>query len=63
VPPIVVRHEINRGPDIAYRHGVSVGAGSKFYVTPQAYINTGVQWTYARPARTITFVSGFGWEF
>ena len=63
VPPIIVRPAINSGPDTAYRHGVSLGAGSKFYVAPQAYINTGVQWTYAQPAKTITFYSGFGFEF
>jgi hypothetical protein len=63
VPPILVRPEINSGPDIEYRSGVSVGVGSKFYVAPAAYINTGVQWTYTRPAKTITFLSGFGMEF
>lgn len=63
VPPILVRPEINSGPDVEYHSGASVGAGSKFYVTPAAYINTGVQWTYTRPAKTITFFSGFGVEF
>ena len=63
VPPILVQPEIKSGPDVVYRSGVSLGAGSKFYVSPQAYINTGVQWTYARPAKTITFFTGFGWEF
>lgn len=63
VPPIVVRPEMVSGPDTVYRSGVSLGFGSKFYVAPQAYINTGVQWTYARPAKTIAFYSGFGFEF
>jgi hypothetical protein len=63
VPPILVRREINSGPEIKYRSGVGLGVGSKFYVTPAAYINTGLQWTYARPAKTITFLSGFGVEF
>jgi hypothetical protein len=63
VPPIVVRPEINSGPDTAYRYGVSVGAGTKFYVVPQAYINTGAQWTYTRPAKTLTVLVGFGMEF
>jgi len=63
VPPILVQPEISSGPDIEYRSGVSLGAGSKFYVAPAAYINTGVQWTYTRPAKTITFYSGFGVEF
>jgi hypothetical protein len=63
VPPILVRPEINSRPDTEYRGGVSLGVGSKFYVAPAAYINTGLQWTYAKPARTITFFSGFGFEF
>lgn len=63
VPPILVRPEINSDPEIDYRSGVSLGVGSKFYVSPAAYINTGLQWTYTRPAKTITFFSGFGVEF
>src|SRR5688500_9840821 len=63
LPPILVQPEISTGPDIEYRSGVSLGVGSKFYVAPAAYINPGVQWTYTRPAKTITFYSGFGVEF
>ena len=62
-PPVLVRPELNSGRTYAYRHGVSIGAGSKFYVSPQAYINTGLQWTYAQTARTVTVLGGFGVEF
>lgn len=62
-PPVLVRPELNSGPRYDYRSGVSVGAGSKFYVSPKAYINTGLQWTYARPAKTLTLLGGFGVEF
>jgi hypothetical protein len=62
-PPVLVRPELNSGRTYAYRHGVSLGAGSKFYVSPQAYINTGLQWTYAQTARTVTLLAGFGVEF
>ena len=62
-PPILVRPELNSDPSYDLRSGVSIGAGSKFYVSPQAYINTGVQWTYARPAKTLTLLGGFGVEF
>lgn len=63
VPPILVRPGMDTAPDTVYRTGVSIGGGSKFYVAPQAYLNTGALWTYARPAKTITFYTGIGWEF
>ena len=62
-PPILVRPELDQDRGDVYRSGVSIGAGSKFYVSSNAYINTGVQWTYARPAKTLTALVGFGVEF
>ena len=61
--PIMVQPEIMREGGYVYRHGVSIGAGSKFYVSSNAYINSGVQWTYAKPAKTLTALVGFGVEF
>ena len=61
--PVLVRPELNQDRGYVYRHGIGIGAGSKFYVVPQAYINTGVQWTYAIPAKTLTALVGFGVEF
>ena len=62
-PPILVRPEFNGDSHHEYRSGVSVGAGSKFYVSSKAYINTGLQWTAAPPAKTLTVLGGFGVEF
>lgn len=62
-PPILVRPQLNADRGYAYRSGVSIGAGTKFYVAPKAYINTGLQWTYARPGKTLTALGGFGVEF
>jgi hypothetical protein len=61
-PPIVVRPELN-DRDHVYRSGISVGAGTKFYVSTNSYINAGLQWTYSRPARTLTALAGYGVEF
>lgn len=63
VPPILVRSAVNSERHIEYESGGSFGGGAKFYVAPNAYFNTGLQWTFAGPAKTITFLSGFGVEF
>jgi hypothetical protein len=63
VPPGVVRPQINREPETDYRAGITFGGGSKFYVSPSAYVNAGVQLTYAKPAATATFLVGFGVDF
>ena len=62
-PPILVRPELNDDRGYVYRSGVTLGAGSKFYVSANSYINGALQWTYARPARTMTALAGFGVEF
>jgi opacity protein-like surface antigen len=46
-----------------HRVGFTVGGGAKFYVTPSAYLNTGMQLTRATPSTTISFVAGFGIDF
>jgi hypothetical protein len=58
-----VRPEINLEPDTDYRAGISFGGGSKFYISPSAYVNAGVQLTYAKPAATVSLLAGFGVEF
>lgn len=63
VPPVLVRPAINSEKRVEYRRGGSLGGGAKFFVSPNTYINTGLQWTFAGPAKTITFLSGFGVEF
>jgi hypothetical protein len=58
-----VRPDINREPDTDYRAGISFGGGSKFYVSPSAYVNAGIQLTYAKPAATVSLLAGFGIDF
>lgn len=45
------------------RGGVTIGGGAKFYMAPAAYINTGMQVTYAKPSTTVSFIAGLGVEF
>lgn len=61
--PRVVRAGINSERTTEYRGGATIGAGTKFYLSPNAYINTGAVWTYAKPATSISFIAGFGFDF
>ena len=45
------------------RVGFTIGGGSKFYVSPNAYINAGLQITRAKPSTTVTALAGIGIEF
>jgi opacity protein-like surface antigen len=46
------------------RHvGFTIGGGSKFYVSPNAYINAGLQISRAKPSTTVTALAGIGIEF
>lgn len=60
---IVIAHEERTGPNYEYRRGLTLGAGGKFFVSPNAYINTGVQWTHTRPALSFSWIGGIGVEF
>lgn len=60
---IVIANEERTGPHTEYRYGTTIGAGAKFFVSPSAYITTGAQWTYARPAISFGWVGGLGVEF
>lgn len=62
-PPVLPRPGTGGGKVMEYRYGVTIGGGSKFYVSPNAYVNTGMQVTYAKPATTISVVAGFGVNF
>jgi opacity protein-like surface antigen len=63
-PPILVRPEVGRGSKVMeYRTGVTLGGGSKFYMSTNAYLNAGMQVTYAKPAVTAAVLVGFGVEF
>ena len=62
-PPVLLRPEFRSGEITDHRGGVTVGGGAKFYVSANAYINTGMQVTYAKPATTVSFIAGFGFDF
>jgi len=61
--PGLLRGEFNSDHNTEHRGGVTVGAGTKFYMSPKSYINTGAVWTYAKPATSISFVAGIGIDF
>jgi opacity protein-like surface antigen len=62
VPRIPVRPPVD-GTVTDRRVGVTIGGGSKFYVSPNAYINTGLQITRAKPSTTVSVLAGVGVEF
>lgn len=62
-PPVLLRPEFTSGEIMDDRGGVTVGGGAKFYLSPSAYINTGMQVTYAKPSTTVSFIAGFGIDF
>lgn len=59
----VVANEERTGPDTVYRHGMTMGGGAKFFVSPSMYINTGAQWTYAKSVVSLAWIGGLGVEF
>jgi len=61
--PVVIRPEFDSAKVMDYRGGVTLGGGAKFYMTPQTYINTGMQVTHAKPSTTVSFLAGFGIDF
>lgn len=62
-PPVLIRPEVSGSKVMDYRYGVTLGGGSKFYMSPSAYLNTGMQVTYTKPATTASFLVGFGVDF
>lgn len=62
-PPGPLRPEFSSAETTDHRGGVTAGGGAKFYVSPNAYINTSMQVTYAKPATTVSFIAGFGFDF
>lgn len=62
-PPIRIPPVVNPGTTWEYSGGVTVGGGSKFYVSTNSYINTGMQLSWAKPSTTVTFLAGFGVDF
>lgn len=62
-PAVLLRPAFRSGEVMEHRGGVTVGGGAKFYMSPAAYINTGMQVTYAKPSTTVSFLAGIGIDF
>ena len=62
-PPLVLTRETTTDPTTEHRVGASFGFGSKFYVSTNSYINTGVIVSRTKPTTTIALVAGFGIDF
>lgn len=60
---ILVTGAIDREAETVHRVGGIAGVGAKFYMSPNAYFNTGVIASRAKPATTVSFVGGFGIDF
>jgi opacity protein-like surface antigen len=63
VPRVTLSDELDGGTKTDHRAGFSIGGGSKFYFSPSAYINTGIQVTRAKPSTTVTLLAGIGIDF
>jgi hypothetical protein len=50
-------------PETDYRVGAIAGFGTKVYMSPRSYFNTSFVMSQAKPARSVSFVAGFGWDF
>jgi hypothetical protein len=61
--PMTFVPETTTAPTIEYRVGVTAGAGAKIYMSQNAFFNTGVVATYAKPAATLSLLAGFGIDF
>jgi hypothetical protein len=61
--PMILTREETTAPTTTYRAGVTAGAGAKIYMNENAFFNTGVIATYAKPASTISLLAGFGIDF
>ena len=63
VPRVPLGNQFNGDPTTDRRVGFTVGGGSKFYFSPNAYINTGLQFSRAKPSTTVTLLAGLGLDF
>jgi opacity protein-like surface antigen len=61
--PILLRDAVESGNRTELRGGWTIGGGAKFYVTEKAFFNTGLIGTFSRPAKTVSAVAGFGFDF
>lgn len=55
--------EHDEGPATAYRPGVALGVGAKWYVSPTIFVRTGAQLGYTRSTNSVSFSAGMGFDF
>ena len=60
---VLVVDELQSGPTREYRLGATAGAGAKFYMSRNAFFNTGFIGTWSQPAATVSLFAGFGIDF
>jgi hypothetical protein len=60
---IVVRNALDSRERTELRGGVTFGGGAKFYMSSNAFFNTGAIASYSKPAATISLVAGIGIDF
>lgn len=61
--PLIPSPLVNEEAHTVHRVGITAGAGAKFYMSPNAFFNTAVVMSHARPATTASLIGGFGVEF
>ena len=60
---VVGTAEHDEPPRAAYRTGVVLGGGAKWYVSPRVFIKTGAQVGVSRRGQTVSFLAGMGFDF
>jgi hypothetical protein len=55
--------EHTTGSDTVYRAGAIAGGGAKFYMSANTFANGAVLVTFAKPAKSVSLVIGFGVDF
>jgi hypothetical protein len=61
--PLLLGNAVHSGHRTELRGGWTIGGGAKFYMTEQAFFNTGLVGTFSKPAGTVSVVAGFGIDF
>ena len=60
---LLVVRDSTSGPTWEYGISSTAAAGAKFYMSRNAFLNTGVVGTWSKPAATVSLFAGFGIDF
>ena len=62
--PLLIRNAVVSGDRTEVRGGWTIGGGAKFYMTRNAFFNTGLIGTFTLPrAKSVSLIAGFGFDF